>query len=663
MKKIPKSTIELISSEPFKYANSISIKELVEILEIANHHYYRESKIIIEDSVYDMLLFVLKERDPNNSLLVKVGILDDNNEVKLPYPMYSLNKITELDNIKKELHSWQKKYTGPYVISDKLDGVSAQIIKDRNGNVKLYTRGDGTSGQDISHLVKHLTTSFQLEHLEKGVSLRGEIVMPKKALKKLEQTYANGRSAISGLVGAKKDNYNHNTALFARLVIYSVINPSDMNCIQMMKYIDKIGFESVWNKTIDIRDTRDTPDIEDILRNTLEKRKEESLYDIDGIVCVDSSKIYKLGNKNPKHAFAFKLMFQDQIAETTVRKIIWEPSMYYYLNPTLIFDEVLIKGSKINKATAHNAKYVKENKIGPGTKIKIIKSGDVIPYILSVIKPSKKAQMPNIKYKWTESKVDIIASSPSTEILKSVTVRRIEHFFKTLKIKYISKATIAKIYDKGYTDIFKILLAKKTKLSKIDGLGIKSVDKIFEGIAKAIKKTKLYVIMAASLEFGRNFGSRRIKMIMDKYPLIMKMKNTNEDLIKKIQNINGFSEITSVQFVSNLEKFKEYFKKLEKCIDVSYLYNDKGISSDENCDIMKGKTIVFTGFRDDDLSEKIVSCGGKITTSISKNTSIVVYVPDTKTKSSKLLKAQKLFEELGIPLIMTKDDFIKKIDI
>lgn len=669
MKKISNSIIEMISSDPIKYANSVKINELVEFLQTAIHYYYRESKPIIEDSVYDILLYVLKERDPDNVLIDQIGIYDENNEVKLPYSMYSLNKITELNNIKKELKIWTKKYLGPYVISDKLDGVSAQLIKNNRGIVKLYTRGDGISGQDISHLIKHLTTPGQLDQLERGTSLRGEIVMPKVALSKLEQIYANGRSSISGLVGAKKNNYNHNTAKYAKLVFYSVINPSNMNQHQMMKYIEEMGFEVVWYKIIrsDVLDTLDTPDkIEELLRKTLEKRKDDSLYDIDGIVCVDSSKIYKLTDKNPKHAFAFKIMFQDQIAETTVKKIIWKPSMYYYLNPTLIFDEVIIKGSKITKATAHNAKYIKDQKIGIGTKIKIIKSGDVIPYILSVIKPSKKAKMPDIKYKWTDSKVDIIAVNPSDEVLKSVTVRRIEHFFKTLKIKYISKATITKLYENGYTDIFKIFSAKKTKICKIGGLGIKSINKIFDGIAKCIKKTKLHLIMAASLEFGRNFGVRRIKMITDKYPSILTTKINNEKLIEKIKSIEGFSEITSLQFVNNLQKFREYYQKLEKYVDLSHIQINTDIKSETEItnNNLEGEIVVFTGFRDDDLQEKVINYGGKITTSVSKNTSIVVYVQDNKkAKSAKLLKAYQLFEKNGKPLIMTKEMFAKKFDL
>jgi NAD-dependent DNA ligase len=668
MKKYSKEQIELIKTEPIKYGNMVDIVDLVSFLKTANSSYYKDSEPIIEDKIYDILMFILKERDPTNELLNKIGIFDlnsDNNEVQLPYPMASLEKITELNDIKKNITLWTKKYIGPYVISDKLDGVSAQLTKHMNGIVKLYTRGDGTIGQDISHLIKHLTTKTQLDNLELGMSLRGEIVMPKASLNKLEQKYANGRSSISGLVGAKQTNYNKDTAKYSKLVIYGIINPPDLTQTQMMEKIEEMGFECVWYKII--KSNKDPIEFEKLLRKNLNNRKDASLYDIDGIVCVDSSKIYKINDKNPKHAFAFKIMFKDQIAETIVKDIIWEPSMYYYLNPTIVFDQIILKGSKITRATAHNAKYIKDNKIGIGTKIKIIKSGDVIPYILSIVKPSKKAYMPTIKYKWTKSKVDIIAINPSEEVLKNVIIRRNEHFFKTLKVKYFSKSTISKLYDNGYTDVFKILNAKtnKEKLTKIDGLGIKSVDKIFDGIEKNIKTSKLHILMYASLEFGRNFGKSRIKKIIDKYPKILTMEYKKDELVEKIKNINGFSDITSEQFVEHLEKFKEYYSKLEKYVDLSHI--NKSNKSNKKIKIvtnLEGEKIVFTGFRDDLLQETIIENGGDISTSVSKNTTIVIYEHDeTKPKPAKLLKALQLYKENNKPLLFKKNEFIEKYNI
>jgi DNA ligase (NAD+) len=687
--KYSKTDIALIKKDPTKYAKNSSLVELVNFLTYANASYYKDNEPVIEDKIYDIMMFILKERDPNNKLHTKIGEFNDvninsnsnsnsnENAIKLPYPMASLEKITELNDISKKLSNWCNKYKGPYIISEKLDGVSAQLIKYDDGTIKLYTRGDGTYGQDLSHLIKHLTTQEQLTNLEVGMSLRGEIVMPKAVMDKLKQKYSNGRSSISGLVGATSTNYNKNTAKYAKLVIYSIINPSNLTQYKMMKKIEKMNFECVWYKKIDIEsiESNNPNEFEKILRKILNKRKDESKYDIDGIVCVDSSQsiIYKNTNKNPKHAFAFKIMFEDQIAETTIREILWEPSMYYYLNPTVIFDQVILKGSKITRATAHNAKYIKDNKIGIGTKIKIIKSGDVIPYILKIIKHSKKGLMPDIKYKWTESKVDIIATEPNDDILKSVLIRRNEHFFKTLKIKYISSSTIAKMYDKGYTDIYKIIGADQKALTDIEGLGEKSIQKIFTGIKTNIKKIKLYVLMAASLEFGRNFGKKRIKKITDIYPNILTIDNNN--LLEKIKKIDGFSDITANQFIDNLDNFKTYFNKLNKYIDLSHfmIYDKPNKPNKPNKPIkilkqdnnkFSNEKIVFTGFRDEELQDTIIENGGTISSTVSKNTTIVIYVHnENKQKPNKLLQAFKLYESTGKPILFTKDQFIKHYKI
>lgn len=663
IKKIPKAQLEAICKDPVRYSYEVKVDELVEFLKVANYHYYRKEPII-EDSTYDLMMELLKERDPSNDFLSGVGISDDKNEVTLPYAMPSLDKVTELNDVQKELKSWTKKYDGPYVISDKLDGVSAQLIKHDNGKVKLYTRGNGTKGQDISHLIEHLVTKQQIKNLTPGMSLRGEIVMPKKSLGKLKQEYKNGRSSISGLVGAKKSKYNHDTADHAHLVIYSMIYPHDMRHLKTMQKIKKMGFKTVWYKCIKVenKDELDIEELEENFRKTLKKRREKSPYDIDGIVCVDSSKEYKVVNKNPKHAFAFKIQFEDQIAEVKVTDVVWQPSMYGYLNPKVIFNETIVNGVKIKRATAHNAKYIKDNKIGKGSKIKIIRSGDVIPYILKVIRHAKKPSMPKMKYKWTKSKVDIIVTNASSEIHKQIKVRQINHFFSKLKVKHISSATISKLYEKGFTDVFKIINGSQKKMAKIDGLGTKSVEKIFSGISRSMKTVKLNVLMAASLKFGRNFGSRRLKLITNSIPNILTITITKKDLTNKIKEINGFSDITATQFSDNLGDFIKFFKKLEKCVDISHIRkNVKSKSRTASGSDFTGQTVVFTGFRDDDLKNKIEDQCGKVTTSVSKNTTILIYVHDpTKPKPSKLLKAQQLFEKTGKPMLMKKDQFIKK---
>ena len=115
-------------------------------------------------------------------------------------------------------------------------------------------------------------------------------------------------------------------------------------------------------------------------------------YDIDGIIVADD-KIYPRTSKNPKHAFAFKTVLDDQVVESKVVNVIWNPSKDGYLKPKVRIQPVELGGAVIQYATLHNAEFVIKNKIGLGAVVQIIRSGDVIPKVEKVIKPAKNIKM------------------------------------------------------------------------------------------------------------------------------------------------------------------------------------------------------------------------------------------------------------------------------
>jgi DNA ligase (NAD+) len=669
-KSISSSEIKKISKDPVRYAHNTDIEDIVTFLKYCASQYYDPGhELVISDGHYDIINEILEERDPSNIFLKEIGTTDGKNKVKLPYPMASLDKVKPYDT---KLNKWIKKYKGPYVVSDKLDGISAQLIKHNNGIIKMYTRGDAVKGRDITHLVKHIVNKSAVKNLPKGCSVRGEIVIPKKDFvkikKKYPDKYANGRAAASGLSGATENDYNKDLAKYARLVVYSMIYPDDDDHYERMKTVKEYGFDVVWYKVFEFKKSLIKDDnFDKKLQKISFKRREESKYDIDGIVCVDSSQVWKITDKNPKHAFAFKVRFDDQTEKTTVIDIEWTPTMYSYIKPVAIFEEVIIGGAKITRATCHNAKYIKEQKIGKGSIILLTKSGDVIPYISKVVKHSKKPLMPKIDYKWNETKIDIIAQDLSGSIGEGIDVKRIQHFFKTLEVKYISEGIINKLYDAGYVDIFQILKSDHEDLKEISGIGTLLVDKIFKEINKKLKTCKLHILMASSLIFGRTLGRRKIKWVIDEYPNILIDSTSKKDLYDNILNIKGYSDKTTKQFTDNLDEFKKFYKKLKKYIDISHL--DKKIKKVKKSKSSKSTTkakfneekVVFTGFRDKELEDFIQDNGGNVTSSVSKNTTMLVYVHDTsKSKPSKLIKAEELYEDTGKPIVMTKEHFKKK---
>jgi DNA ligase (NAD+) len=642
--KLNDETINEIKNDPKAYAEKASAKELEKLLRFLTDAYYNKNTLV-SDKIFDIMKDMLYKKDPSNKFLSEVGAKAKGEKIKLPFVMGSLEKIKPEDG---ELTKWLKKYKGPYVISDKLDGTSAQLYKTMSGELKLYTRGNGTIGTDVSHLLPFvLSKSVKTELIPNGASVRGEFIIQKKAFEKIEHKFkGDSRSAINGLINSK--TVDKDVAKLAGLVVYSVLNPRYKKEEQLKK-LEEWGFNVVWHTTEKELD-------EEKLAKYLLNRHKNSDYYVDGIVVDDGDKKYDLEEGRPDHAFAFKMDMEKY--ETEVLEVVWEASMDGYLKPVVRINPVVIDKSTVKKATAHNAKYVVDNNIGPGSKIKVIKSGGVIPKIYEVVTSSKsgKPQLPDVPYKWNATNVDLVVKDMFGAQKDIITIKKMSHFFSTLGVLNISESTITKLVDKGYDTIAKILKADKEELAEIEGLGEKSITKIFNNIEVTLSNTDLATFMGAS-HLGRGLGVRKIKLITATYPNIMNEKWDKKELTEKILEIKGFSDKMTKKFVDGFDEFKKFFEEINKIINISHL--KKPIKTEnknnDNKGLFEGKIVIFTGFRDEKLEKFIESNGGKVSTSVSGKTSLVVYVPDSKGESSKVTKAK----ELNIQL-MTKDEFIKK---
>ena len=347
----------------------------------------------------------------------------------------------------------------------------------------------------------------------------------------------NSRSAVAGLVNSK--NVDIEIAKLSQFVCYSILS-EELFHEEQIKLLQKYGFETVNYKIVKKID-------EPTLESYLKDRRHASLYDIDGIVCGDDSQKYKHSGNNPLFAFAFKMVLADQKLNAIVVQVIWTPTSYKYIKPKIEIKPVEIGGTSVTFATAHNAKFIEENIIGPGAEIEIIRSGDVIPYILSVIKPasSGKPQMPSLKYKWNNTKVDIILDDNTEDNI--VNIKVIEHFFRKMGVKWMSEGIITKLVDNDFDSIHKILTAKKNDLINIDGIGEKLVDKIFIEINRAFKEIKLEKFMAASHTLGRALGEKKLAEIVKVYPNILTNTWSHNEIINNVIEINGFSDKLGAQ--------------------------------------------------------------------------------------------------------------------
>jgi len=597
-----------LKSNPQQYALKAPISNLEKILSLASQKYYSDEEPIISDQVYDIVLEVLQERDPNNKILTNIGFKSSNDKIKLPYFMGSMNKIKTKDGVK----TWITKYNtdSNFVISDKLDGISALYR-----NNKLYTRGNGEYGRDISGIIKYLN----IPKID-NVVLRGELIISKENFDKNRGEYTSARSMVNGLIALK---YGNDLLSILDFVVFEVIEPK-LSPYEQLEYIKQKGFKVPNYKKVDYIHIIDWKSDEDnFLKKTLTNFKKESNYDIDGII-VSHNILYPRISGNPKNSIAFKSNNYGKV--TKVVDIEWSVSKYGILIPRIRFEKLDL-GSMVEYCTGFSAKYIFNNCLGPGSKIRVILSGDVIPYIVEIIS-STYPKMPNVGYRWTYNKLHCSLLEDDSDLSK----KKILHFIKTIKIDYLSCGIISKLYEKGYTTISNILHIKKEELLNIDGFKETLSNKLIDAIHKIISKPiYLGLLMVASLEFDRGYGLKRVKKILDKYPSIMEDGITLEQLI----NIDGFQIKTAKQFMDNFEGFKIFLNKLK----LEYYVKTEETNIKLKNPNIEGKYLVMTGCRDTEIIDYIYKNGGVIQNDVNMKTEYLI-VKDINSNSGKVKKAQ-----------------------
>ena len=184
-------SINELLKNPENYIQKINLEEIIEFIKKANYNYFETDNQLIPDSIYDLLIDRVKELDSNNDILTRVGN-DTNDKVKLPFYMGSMNKYKDRHSIE----NWFKKHDGNFVVSDKLDGSSA-LLQLKNGIFKMWSRGNGVEGRDISHLLKYM----KIPKLNEDITLRGELIISKQNFEKYKSKYSNNRSMVNGLMG------------------------------------------------------------------------------------------------------------------------------------------------------------------------------------------------------------------------------------------------------------------------------------------------------------------------------------------------------------------------------------------------------------------------------------------------------------------------------
>lgn len=617
------------------------IKELETKIFQARNDYYNGTPTV-SDKIFDAWVDELRLLDPTSKAVTAIGspvAPSEWKKAKHQIPMGSLDKV----NLPAELDKWVSDTANAVgeklFVTEKLDGLSIEVIYENGSLHQAITRGDGETGEDVTvNVVKMGGVHSHLKHKFTG-SLRGEIIMKKSIHKKHFADKANPRNAASGtckrLDGVGVEHLD--------ILFYQVLGDVDFKTeAKQFNWLEQNGFTTPNFWTFQTADevNKHWRDYQDNDRQSLD-------YDIDGLVIRvnDMAKQIALGEKDlrPKGAIAFK--FDNEARESVIRDIIWQVGNSGRVTPVAVVDPVQLVGATVTRASVYNWTYINDLKLDVGATVLVARANDVIPRIEELIKGTGKvAQPPNACPECSGRVVfegeNLVCTN--TDYCRAQIIGRIKNWIKELNLLEWGDTLVEKLVDaKLVNDAADLYLLKVDDIANLDRLGEKTAKKVLD-ILDANKEISLEVFLGAlSIPM---IGQSTIKTIM----------NAGCDTLERFGQLSAaeFETVpgvgpTKAKFLADGLRHNQ--KLILRLIDNGVKIKDKIIGT------LTGKSICFTGAMVNKrpvLEKMAADAGADVKGSVGKGLTYLV-IADPNSTSSKAVAARKL----GTKLI-SEDDFL-----
>lgn len=663
------------------------IEELREEIRCHDYNYYILNTPKISDEQYDLLYKELEKLESEYSELItpdsptqRVGsdLTKEFKPVQHIIPMLSLSNTYN----ENELFDFDRRVRDgignldevEYIVELKIDGVSVSIRYENYNMVTAATRGDGYVGEEITNNVKTIrsvplklnkikTTKYDLSKIE----VRGEIFMEVEAFKKFnkereekgEKIFANPRNSASGTLKLQDPKLVAQRPLDIFTYFLALENDQVESQAESLELLKQLGLKVNPNYKL-------CKNIDEVLEfcKVWEAKREELPYEIDGVVVKVNSIKYQrnLGSiaKSPRWAVAFK--FRAKQTETKLNKIFWQVGRTGTLTPVADLEPVFLAGSTISRATLHNIEEIERKDIREGDFVIIEKGGDVIPKVVQVVtgkrsSVSVKTKAPqncpvcNSKLVRPDGEVAIYCENNTCP---AQVKGKIEHFASrgAMDIEGLGKAIIDQFVDlnylKSYADIYD-LHKHKDELVQLEGFGELSINNLLTAIEASKKRPFEKVLYALGIRF---VGAGAAQKLAHHFKNIDNLLKASEDEIEDIHEIGPSISFSVKKFFATSDNL-DVVNRLRNT-GLNFEIKDTGKTSDA----LKNLTFVLTGtlekFTRDEAKQMIQQKGGKVTGSVSKNTSYLVV---GENAGSKLDKAEKF----GVK-ILTEDEFLSLIE-
>lgn len=642
------------------------MNEMKELINKLNYHtkLYDEGHPIISDKEWDDMYFELVKLEriygycfeDSPTQRINYQVVNELKKIEHSHKMLSLQKTKDIDELKNFLGNHN------YIMMPKLDGLTCSLTYENGRLISAETRGNGIVGEDILHNALVIPSIPKKINYKDRLVVDGEIVCSRHDFKRFEKDYKNPRNFAAGSIRLLDSTECEKRSL--RFVAWEVVEGlKEYNLFSQKLYqLFDLGFLNVSFLPSNLINN-----LEDVINDAKENK---NIYPTDGLVFkfddIEYGKSLGETEHHFKNAIAYK--FYDEEYDTNIKSIEWDVGRTGVLTPVAVFEPVEIDGTIVERASLHNISVMYEALNGGsyvGQDIRVYKSNMIIPQVVLgsgnpyVPKGAKMIPIPDtcpICGGRTEIKKDndtefLFCTNPDCA---GKLINKLDHFCskKGLDIKGLSKVTLEKLLDWGYvnniTDIFTLYTRAEKWVNK-PGFGLKSVEKILDNInaSKTDCEPDKFIAALGIPLVGTTVSKEIIKQFKT-YENFRNSVDTNFDFT----TIKGFGPEIHKAIVSF--DYTEADNIVEKFLTFK---NENGIIVSENK--IKDLNFVITGSLNsyknrDELKNIIEKNGGKVSNSISKNTSYLIN-NDITSNSSKNKKAK----ELNIPII-SEEEFNEK---
>lgn len=645
------------------------INHLKRQLQKASYAYYVLDNPIMEDSVYDQLyreLLTLEREYPSlitpDSPTQRVGdkLSSQFNSVAHNIPLYSLDNAFNFNELKEWENRWQRQLDEipefEYVCELKIDGSAIALTYENGILVRGLTRGDGITGEDITNnlrTIRSIPLRLEMALPPEVLEVRGEAFLPLEEFRRInrekeklgENLFANPRNATAGTLRQLNPQIvsERKLSFFAYNAYIFPENKSLNTQSSMLEFLKKIGFlvnpnYQVFNSLSSLKEYLEE----------WEKKRHDLPYMTDGMVIkINSFSLQeKLGftQKFPRWAIAIKYPAEE--VPTVVEKIIVNVGRTGAVTPMAIMKPVQLGGTTVQRATLHNGDRVRELDIRVGDTVTIRKAGEIIPEVVEVLRDlrpenTKPFEMPThcpecnsaLVKPETEAVLRCVNSS-CPAILRGSLIHWASR--EAMDIRGLGEKVVISLMEyrlvKSIADLYKLT---PFQISGLERMGEKSAQKLIEAINNSKNKPFARVLYGLGIRY---VGQVNAKILAENFDNIDNLINANQE---ELESINGIGEEIA-KSVYLWFKNEENIKLIEELKTININFKNEAKTENISSELV-GKTFVLTGtlptLKRDEAKKLIESVGGKVSSSISKNTDFVV-VGDKA--GSKLEKAREL---------------------